>query len=186
MWENTKRNTCQPQKSQLKSSRSNKNELLIVLIVVENCTSSRSTCFCASIWRQAQNVWRLALLRLHDDKHFCQAQVAPLTFSIVYCTHMNETGSILQLDFLCVRDRRKIELTEWAKKCPFPSMAFEPVPVLDTSPSCFRLHHQSRQSLRQFEPVCVCVRACVRVCACVCVCVGGGGYNNAIGSPNHH
>ena len=64
------------------------NCLYIVLIVVENCTSSRSTCFCASIWRQAQNVWRLALLRLHDDKHFCQAQVAPLTFSIVvYCTH---------------------------------------------------------------------------------------------------
>ena len=28
-----------------------------------------------------------------------------------------------------VRERRKIELTVWGKKCPFPSTGFEPVPL---------------------------------------------------------
>ena len=30
---------------------------------------------------------------------------------------------------VCVRERRKIKLTVWGKKCPFPLMGFEPVPL---------------------------------------------------------
>ena len=49
---------------------------------------------------------------------------------------------------VCVRERRKIELMAWVKKCPFPSTGSEPVP-LGYAPMVLPITPQGRHALRQ-------------------------------------
>ena len=86
---------------------------------------------------------------------------------------------------MCVREIRKIELTAWGKKCPFPQRDSN-LCLWDAHPSCLRLHQESRHTSRDLTQTLqtlthqlhhetqACITKHSNCCACtrafVCVC----------------